>query len=194
MRYVGARGLIVDFLVERKCYLEFVRNFSGHFSIGHNYIRLNADSLHIKVFGRMIGQNARDGLQVCHGKGGTLDNRKRTLVLGSRSLNLSHILRSRADDSIPVGVTRSPPSCKNFPWLAQINIGGSHFYLYMYSTCEEAMSCYQSVQSKREEILVLFGDITDFLGKLPLEAFIIHSCHGWYWYSCQWYYVSGTGT
>jgi hypothetical protein len=90
----------------------------------------------------------------CHGLGGTLDNRERTLTLGSASLNRSHILFKRADPTIPTDVRFY--AARKRPYLASITFFGRPYYLFDYVTKEEASRCYQSVQSKRDDILSLW--------------------------------------
>ena len=144
------------FIVERNCFNLFINDYEQYFCRTNGYVYIGNQSLHLKVLGREIGQYVEDGLQGCHGPGGVLDNRKRTLALGSASLNSSHIIHVRADPTIPPGVTL----VKN-RWLANISLNGEMFYLYSYPTKEEASTCYKSVQAKRDEILSLLTDMND---------------------------------
>jgi hypothetical protein len=156
LRYYGVQGAIVDFIVERNCFNLFINDYEQYFCRTNGYVYIGNQSLHLKFLGRQIGQYVEDGLQGCHGPGGVLDNRKRTLALGSASLNSSHIIHVRADPTIPPGVTL----VKN-RWLANISLNGEMFYLYSYPTKEEASTCYKSVEVKRDEILSLLTDMND---------------------------------
>ena len=92
LRYTGEFGKMIEFIVERSCYNLFIKTYQGHFRMKEKYVIMGNQGIHLRVLGRQIGDYEIDGLQGCHGLGGTLDNRMRTLVLASASTNRSHIL------------------------------------------------------------------------------------------------------
>ena len=119
---------------------------------GLNYI-------HTVVLGRPLGQKARDGLEGGHGWGKTLDNRKRTLVPQTKSVNLSY--RGGSDDkSVPgvVGVYR----LKNGTFKAQI---GSFFEradkvnLGSYETAEEASAVREFAVANKKALVEACKDL-----------------------------------
>jgi hypothetical protein len=122
---------------------------------------------------KKIKSNAVTVIIFNKGPGGTLDNRKRTLILASASTNRSHIYVKRADASIPVGVYYYPKL--SLPYLAQISFDGHHYSLYFYKTKEEASECYQDVQSQRDKVLNGLRKMTSIVDKYRyIRSFVIN--------------------
>ena len=72
VRYTGAGGAIVDFVVCLEFYIKYIRPFKGGFFVSSGQIRLGNETLARLVMGLKIGDFDRDALEVLHSPSGSL--------------------------------------------------------------------------------------------------------------------------
>lgn len=116
---------------------------------GYRLISLNYQKLwaHRLAFVFMTGQWP-DG-EVDHVNGVKLDNRASNLRVVSRDLNIQNARRAHADSSTGVlGVCRDAARNK---FLAQIGLGGRHYFLGRFETVDAAHSAYLEAKRKLHE-------------------------------------------
>ena len=137
--FQGSMGKEIVFLIMRECYERLILPHKYGLSITKGgYLSLPVPkpsrSLHVAIMDR---HNANDELVVRHGPGGPLDNRKRTLRVGTPSENMGDIgIENQTSQYLGVNYQRGH---KTKPWYARISLkNGEAIHLGYFETEDEA--------------------------------------------------------
>ena len=101
--YHGAKGGELATLVEKESYTKYLEKDKPCLTLKGGRILTYNSQLSV-VFMDRCGQNTVDGLEVCHGRGKALDNRRRTLWIGTKRQNMGDIGDKNKQSSAFLGV------------------------------------------------------------------------------------------
>lgn len=122
IEYKG-RVVSFQFIIEKADYHEHVKGRTHITRDTKKYINVNMTGMHRLILGLKSGQH---DMQACHGPGGKLDNRKRTMRIDTNSGNQRDIKRKR-----PTSTSEEPGVCRNGKgmWQVQIRIKNKAYTL-----------------------------------------------------------------
>jgi hypothetical protein len=127
--YTGSRGAKIIFLIEKKCYTRLFKDNPSVTIDKGGYIKIDNDSLHRLIMSEEL--KLKKGI-VLHGPGKTLDNRKRTLTVGTHTENNAD--RGDRKSEYP-GVTMDRNK-----WKVQLTFGVLETNIGSFNTQDEAVS------------------------------------------------------
>lgn len=146
-----------------------IKNYTGYIDCKSGYVTFGADSLHLLVLGRKRGEYFKDKLQGLHSKGGKLDNRKRTLRLGTASENVSMIVcKTARSTSKYTGVHYNKGGKRINRWISTFSCVKQKVILGAFNTEIAASNVYGKVNRNRAEIEQKLKQITDKEEKIKL--------------------------
>lgn len=146
IQYKGT-SLAFQFLIERDDFDAYLkdRDDLNICKLNVGYVSVNAQLLHRLVLGLRTGEHARKG---CHGGGGKMDNRKRTLRVDSHAGNMRDVKRKRTTSpSNERGVFRQKDL-----WLVKIKFGGKQTHCGSYDFHIDAVQAARALYAELDTL------------------------------------------
>ena len=148
VRYVGIEKTGIWWMAKDD-FEDIFQDFNGELKIDKDYVRYKQQNLHLIVLGRQKGQGDSDGKVGRHYKDIKMDNRRRTLLMGTHGENVM----DKKDGDLPMGV-RPSPSGKYWAYIMfNLDITEPLFVgLGTYPDVETASKAFQSVYVQKAKI------------------------------------------
>jgi hypothetical protein len=148
VRYVGITKTAIWWMTQDD-FENIFENYNGELNIDEGYVRYLGQMLHLIVLGRSKGQGDHDGKVGRHYNDVKMDNRRRTLLMGSNGENDM----DKKDGDLPMGVRL----CQSGNYQAKIDFRlnlTEHFTVGLgtYKDVETASKAFQSVYSQKTKI------------------------------------------
>jgi hypothetical protein len=126
------------------------QDFNGDLDIQSGYVLYKRQRLHLIVLDRTKGQSDHDGLVGRHYKDIKMDNRRRTLLMGTHGDNEM----DKKQSGLPMGVYSTPSGKYRANIDFYLNLT-EHFSVNLstYSNVETAAKAFQSVHKQKAKII-----------------------------------------
>ena len=146
--YIGIKKTAIWWMAKDD-FENIFQDFNGELKIAHGYVKYLGQRHYLIVLGRSKGQGDLDGLVGRHFNDVKMDNRKRTLLMGSHSENQM----DKKDGDLPMGVCLTPSGNyetkvhfrHHFTESFTVNLG-------TYKDVETASKAFQSVYKQKAKI------------------------------------------